>query len=316
MNIPERSEIPISDTWDLTRLFSSEEEWEKSLLRLIEGVPKMETFKGTLGTSVEHLHSFLTEMNELEQIAERLGNYAQLRTSENTADSKNIDRSGRYLSAATKLSTAISYFEPELMAIPEKQMDTYLADPLLADYRIALQKILRFKPHVLSEREERLLSMQAESNVTASKTFSALNDADMDFGMIETPDGKKPLSQSSFSSFLISRDRSIRETAYHQFYGVYEKHKNTLASLYNGSVQLDVYKAKIRNYPNVRVKALFGDKVPESVYDNLIETVRGSLPSLHRYYRFRKKILKLDTLRHYDVYVPLVSEVKTHYSFT
>ena len=115
-------------------------------------------------------------------------------------------------------------------------------------------------PIYCREREEKILALQIESNQTASKAFHALTDVDLDFGTVETPDGNKPLSQASFSSFLMNQNRELREKAYNQFYGVYEAHKNTLAALYGGSVHLDVYQAKVRNYPSAREAALFPDK--------------------------------------------------------
>ena len=315
MGIPERKNVNPQDTWDLSKLFSGDSEWENALLRLAAYAPSIEQYKGSLGESVDRLYSCLNVMNEVEQLDERLGYYAHLKIAENMSDSVNTDRWGRYLSVSTKIKTASSYLNPELQSIPDKEMNAFLQDPLLKDFLIILRKILRFKPHVLSVQEERLLSMQSEANETANKAFSSLNDADLDFGTIKTPDGDKPLSQSTFSSFLLAQDRSIREAAFHQFYARYEGHKNTLASLYNGSVQLDAYKAKVRNYPSARAMALFPDNVSESVYDNLIATVHDNLPSLHRYYALRKKVLGLDTLKHYDVYVPMISSIKTDYSY-
>ncbi|MBQ9239614.1 MAG: oligoendopeptidase F, partial [Treponema sp.] len=171
------------------------------------------------------------------------------------------------------------------------------------------------KPHILSEREERLLSLQGESASTAGKTFSLLTNSDMDFGTI-TVDGKAlPLTQSTWSSFMEHPDRAIRKKAYDQFYGVFEQHTQTLASLYAGSVAQDVFVTRARGYASCLEKALYHDKVPRAVYHNLIDSVHKNLPTLHRYYALRKKALGLSELRHYDVYVPLVPSVETHTSY-
>jgi oligoendopeptidase F len=178
-----------------------------------------------------------------------------------------------------------------------------------------LTKLLRFKPHVLSGKEEKLLAMQMESRQTPGKVFTALTDVDMEFGTVKTKDGDIPLSQSTFGMLLINNDRSVRETAYKQFYSKFSEHKNTLASLYAGSVQQDIYQAKVRDYPSTRAQKLFPDNVPESVYENLVTVIHEHLPLLHKYYAFRRKKLGLEKLKHWDVYVPLLSSISTKYSY-
>jgi oligoendopeptidase F len=208
-----------------------------------------------------------------------------------------------------------SYFDPEIQAIPDGRMADFLAQPVLSEFTVWLRKLLRFKPHVLSEKEERLLAMQMEASQTASNAFTVLTDVDFDFGTLDLTDGPKPLSHSLFSSYLQSPDRALRKAAYERYYAEYEKHKTTLGVLYEGSVQLDRYAARVRDYPSARAMALFPDNMPESVYDNLVATVRAGLPALHRYYELRRKALKLDELWHYDVKVPLVASVTWHHSY-
>ncbi|HUX21337.1 MAG TPA: oligoendopeptidase F [Spirochaetia bacterium] len=313
--IPSRNEVDARFTWDLSRLYPDDTAWEAGLKELDAGIPRIESFKGTLGRSAKALRECLDYMMEIGKLDERLGHYAHLRMSEDAGNSANQDRFARYVAAATRAETIASYQTPEIQAIPQATMEGYLSSTELEGYGIYLRKILRFKPHVLSEQEERLLAMQAESNQTASKTFAALTDVDMEFGEIETPEGPKPLSQSTFSSFLIDPDREVRKSAYFQFYAGFDKHRNTLASLYSGSVQLDIYRAKARNYPSARAGALFPDDVPEAVYDNLVATVSNNLRPLHAYYDLRRKLLGVDVLRHYDVYVPLIKDISVHHTY-
>lgn len=315
MKIPERNAVKESDKWDLSLLFESSGEWDKALAELNDRIAEIEQFRGTLGKSLERLKEFLDLMTELEILDERLGNYAFLKTSEDAGDSVNQDRMARYMRTASELASALSFFNPELQSIDDEIMATYLSSGLLDEYKVMLNKILRFKPYILSEKEEKLLAMQSESSQTPSKVFSALTDVDMEFGEIDTPEGKIPLSQSTFGMLMINKNREVREKAYRKFYSVFESHKNTLSSLYSGSVLLDIYKAKARGYRSVRAMRLFPDNVPENVYDNLIETIHNNLPVLHEYYAFRKKILGIGTLKHWDVYVPLVQSVETRYTY-
>jgi oligoendopeptidase F len=313
--IPTRAEIPREDQWDLSRLFPDDDAWETALEQYKSMIPEIEGFRGTLGESARALYACLEYMTRVQMLSERLGYYAHLRLSEDGGDSSRQDRFSRYMQAATDAETAASYQTPEIQAIPDDTIKTFLEDPVLESYRVPLEKLLRYKPHVLSEAEERLLSMQEQSSQTASRSFGALVDVDIEYGEIETPDGPKPLTQSTFLSFMQSPDRNTRQTAYNRFMEKFLEHKNTLSSLYAGSVHLDHYKARVRNFPSCRAARLFPDKVPESVYDNLVDTVSAALPALHQYYALRKDVLGLDSLRLYDTKVPLVPKVHFHHTY-
>lgn len=313
--IPQRSQIAGADQWDLAKLFPDEDAWERGLEQYQELVPRIAAFKGTLGQSPAALRACLEFLNELELLDERVGYYAHLRTSEDAGDSEHQGRFARYLNAASRAEAEKSYVTPEIQAIPDAVMERMLADESLAEFAIALRKLLRFKPHVLPAAQERLLALQLEANQTARKTFAALTDVDLDFGAVDTPEGAQPLSQASWSQFMIHPERDVRRRAYHQFYGHFEQHKNTLAALYDGSVQLDLYRARVRNYPSAREAALFPDQVAATVYDNLIAAVHENLDRLHAYYALRRRALGVAELRHYDVYAPLTGDVRVRHTY-
>ncbi len=314
-HVPSRDEVPAESRWDLSSLYDSDAAWKEDLKRYIQLTPEIDRFKGTLGESAQKLRECLEFMNRMNMLQERLGYYAHLRLAEDVSDSRNHDRFSRFMQAATAAEARASYQTPEIQAIPDERMQEFLRDPGLAEFEVVLRKILRYKPHVLSESEERLLALQQEPNQTAQKSFGALTDADMDFGDVDTPEGPKPLTHSSFGSFMEHPDREVRDRAYEQFFSEFVAHKNTLANLYAGSVQLDIYQAKVRNFPSARAARLFPDDVPESVYDNLVETVASGLPELHRYYDLRRRALGLSRLELYDTRVPLVPELTVHHTY-
>lgn len=313
--IPERKEIKKEDKWNLDKLYKNDEEWEKDLKVFYSLIEEATSFKGKLSTSAEKLSECLEYSNKLGLLDERLGYYAHLKHTTNGGDDENQKQYAKYATASAKQQAETSFIVPEVTAIPEKTMETFLQHEKVKPFKISLDKLLRFKPHILSENEEKLLALQAEAKQTANKAFSALTDVDMEFGTVKTEEGDKPLSQSTFSTFLLSQDRNVRKEAYTKFYENFDKHKNTLAALYAGSVHQDLYSARVRKYPSCRAKSLFSDKVPEAVYDNLVKTIRENLGQLHRYYTFRRKSLKLEKLAHYDTYVPLISTVKVHNTY-
>jgi len=307
--IPTRKETAQEDTWDLSKLFASDQEWEAALLEYVKTAEKIPSFRGTLGKSAESLVAWLTFIRDLGILQERLGSYAGLRQTEDEGDNAARTMTGKFTMAASKVQAASAWDAPEIMAIPDDVMSGFMGNPLLAEYRIYLSKLLRHKPHILSDKEERILALHAEGEGVPDDAFSVLTNVDIDFGTIDTPEGKRPLSQSTWSIFMENPDRELRKKAYETFYYHFDSHKNTIACLYAGQVKQNVIHARIRGFPSARAAALFPDNVDEKVYDNLVDTVGKNLGHLHRYYSLRKKILKVKDFRHYDVYVPLVADV-------
>jgi oligoendopeptidase F len=305
--IPSRKEAAKADTWDPSKLFVNDKEWEEGLAKFEKDAEKIPSYKGTLGASVQNLAAWLNFNRDLGILGERLGYYAMLRQAEDEGDSAARTMTGKFTMAAAKSQAASAWEAPEILAIPDEDMKRFMSQPELLEYRISLEKLIRRKPYILSEKEERVIALHAEGERILDDTFSVLTDVDLDFGVIDTPEGKRPLTQSTWSVFMENPDRELRRKVYETFYHHFESHKNTLASLYAGQVKLDVIHARIRGFPSARAAALFPDNVDEKVYDNLIDTVGKNLGPLHRYYSLRKKALKIPELRHYDVYVPLVA---------
>lgn len=313
--IPLRKDVALTDRWNLEKLFPSEAAWEEGLKRYEAETPKIEAYKAGLGSSHEAFLAALSFYRDFGVLEERLAYYADLRQTEDEANTDSRGRYARFLGLATAAQGAWAWLVPSIQALPEAFVTKALADPRFAEYEVFLRKLLRYRPHILSEKEERLLALQTEANGTAQETFSVLTNVDLDFGKVETPEGSRPLSQSTFASLMQHRDREIRRKAYLQFYATYEAHQNTIGSLYAGSVKLDKYKAQVRNFSSARAQALFPDDVPAAVYDNLVGTINANLSVLHDYYALRRRALKLDELRHYDVYLPLVPEAKAEHSY-
>ena len=314
--IPARSEIPAADTWDLTHIFKTEAEYRKAFADLKNCYPKITEFKGRLGESPEMLLKCLEFEKWLDQISERLGHYSSLKYSEDSSNNENLSRRAELTNLLTKVNEAASYINPEIQAISDDKFQHHLDDPALADWRIYLGKLRRFRPHTLSEPEERLLTLSAPVLRGHSETFSQLTNVDMKFGALVDEEGREvALSQSTYLSFLHRQDRDLRRRAFHQFYQEFADHQYSLASALASSVRADVFSAKIRNYPSAREASLFEDNIPVAVYDNLIATVRKSLPVLHEYYELRREVLKLPEIHQYDTFVPLVPKIQTNVGF-
>ena len=316
MDTPTRADIPESDKWDLRHLFAKVSKWQEDFAWLRREYPKLEQWKGRVGDSAETLAAVLEFEKALELKMERVYHYASLQVAEDGTNNEYLTRVGQVQNLLTKISEAAAFVVPEILAIDDENFTTFVADPALKDWRIKLHKIRRMKPHVLSVPEERLLAL---SNVALSgydDTFSQLTDVDMKFGVLLDETGReRPLTQSSFSSFLVKRDPELRKRAFHQFYAEFRDHQYTLAASLAYSVRADVFHARARHYPSALEAALFPDDVPVAVYEGLIQSVRANLKPLFRYFELRRRVLGLGELHHYDTYVPLIPEIQTRFTF-
>jgi oligoendopeptidase F len=314
--IPTRSEIPESDKWDLTHLFTDAGKWQEDFAWLQQAYPKLEQWKGRVGESAQTLADVLDFEKSLELKIERVYHYASLQLAEDSTNNEYLKRIGQVQNLLTKIGEAAAFVVPEIQAIGDEEFAKFIVDPALKDWMIKLRKIRRMKPHVLSVPEERLLALGSVALSGYDDTFSQLTDVDMKFGVLTDETGREtPLTQSSFSSFLVKRDHELRKRAFHQFYAEFRDHQYTLAASLGYSVKADVFHARARHYPSALEAALFPDDVPVAVYDGLVRSVRANLKPLFRYFDLRRHALDLRELHHYDTYVPLVPEIETRTSF-
>jgi len=311
-----RADIAESDKWDLRRLFVDVSKWQEDFAWVQQTYPRLRDWKGRVGEIAKSLANCLEFEKALELKIERLYHFASLQLAEDSANNEYLARIGQVQNLLTKVGEAAAFVVPEIQAIDDQKLAKFMVDPALADWRIRLHKIRRMKPHVLSEPEERILALGSVALSGYDDTFSQLTDVDMKFGVLTDETGRqKPLTQSSFGSFLVKRDHELRKRAFHQFYEEFQDHRYTLATSLAYSVKADVFRARTRNYSSTLESALFPDDVPVEVYDGLIASVRANLKPLFRYFDLRRRVLGLSELHHYDTYVPLVAEIETHISF-
>ncbi len=311
-----RDQIQPADTWDLAVLFPTPTAWSEAFTELQKQYSEVAWFQGRIGASAHSLREVLEFEKALSLRIERLGHYASLRISEDSSDAANLSRDGQFENLMTLIGEATAFIAPEIQAIEDSAFASFLKDAALAEWTIPLRKLRRLKPHTLTANEERLLALGHSALRGHQETFSQLTNVDMKFGNLVDEKGvERALTQSSYSSFLVQRDRDVRKRAFHQFYSEISDHQFTLASSFANSVRSDVFSARAKNYPSAREAALFQDDVPVAVYDNLISTVRANLQPLFRYYALRRRVLKLDEVHQYDTYVPIVANLEMRTSF-
>lgn len=308
--IPDRSEIADEHKWNLSDMFESVKPWETMFAEIETEISSYDKYKGHLKDSVAVLKAAIEFHLELTRKLEKVYTYAHLKSDEDKSDQYFLGLHQKALNLYNRASETASFMTPEIQAIADEVINQYLADGSLNEFKFYLEKILRYKPHTRSESEEQILAMTREIAGGPSEVFGQLDNVDLDFGSITDENGQEfELSHGNFSTFLIKPGRNIRRKAFFQYYQAYQNHRHTLAAILAQSIKKDLFYTRARNFSNCRACALFGDNVPGAVYDNLIQTVKGNLAPLFKYFNFRQKVLGLKELHFFDTYVPIIEDV-------
>ena len=306
---PSRHDIEKKFKWNIEAMYPGKDIWEADFAMASqlaeEYTPK---FEGTLSKGASFLLEAYEEKSKLWQLTERVYVYARMKRDEDNTISEYQEMSDRCRGLMAKVAAALSFFVPEILAIPEEQLKGFIkSEKGLEIYKFAIEDLIREKKHVLSPKEEQLLATLSEVTCASNDIFTMLNNADMKFGNLKDEDEDKvELTHGKYIGFMESQNRGVRKKAFEKMYKAYKNQLNTIATIYNYNTKVDVINARIRSYPSALEASLSGDNVPLKVYDNLITVVNENLPTLHRYMDIRKKMLKVKTLRMYDVYVPLI----------
>ncbi|RXY99482.1 oligoendopeptidase F [Fictibacillus sp. S7] len=316
-SLPKREELPLQDTWDLEAIYATNDKWEEEFSEVKRLLPEVKQFQGKLGESADMLFQFFQKQDELTKKLGKLYTYAHMRYDQDTTNSLYQGLNDRASNLATQVGSSLSFAVPEILLLPEETIDSYIKDNKdLGLYKHVLDEINRQRPHVLSKEEEALLADVSEVTASPSTTFGMLNNADLKFPVIKDENGEEiEVTHGRYIRFLESSDRRVREDAFKAVYGTYDKFKNTFASTLAGTVKKDNFFARTRKFDSARQAALNDNNIPEEVYENLVKTVNDHLHLLHRYVDIRKRALNLDELHMYDLYTPLVQDVKMEVTY-
>ncbi|EGP5048684.1 oligoendopeptidase F [Enterococcus faecium] len=315
--LPKREELPENLTWDLTKIFSSDKEIDEKYLELSEKLKKSEKYKGTLNQGASQFLDAIEFVLSVYRQTEIIYVYAHLKNDQDTGNTEYQALYARASSLFSKVSEAVSWFEPEILQLSDERIWQYFKEePKLEVYRHYIQQIVDNRAHVLSADQESLLAGAGEIFEASSDTFAVLNNADLVFPTIEGENGEKvQLSHGVYGQLLESTDRSVREAAFKGLYSVYEQFRNTFASTLSTHIKGHNFKAKVRNYSSAREASLSNNHIPESVYDTLVDVVNKHLPLLHRYMELRKRLLEVEKLHMYDLYTPVLGEAPITFTY-
>lgn len=307
-DVPEREAVPAAYKWDLTDMFADADAWKADKARFEAMLPEIDAYRGKLGESGDTLLAALKTEERIGTVVGNLYVYAGLKSFEDTRDAENAGRFSEAQALYARYGEATSFFAPELLAIPEAQLESMITStPGLEVYRHYLDEQLRMRPYTLSESEEKLLAMASDSLGKFQQVFSAIDNTDLTFGTIIDENGEEvELNDSRYSAFLHSTDRRVREDAWKGLFNGFKTLNHTLAANYEGHVKSRIFFAKARGFDSAQEAATYTNGIPDEVYTNLIKAARDGAEPLQRYLRLRQRALGLEQLEIWDLYAPVI----------
>ena len=308
--LPKREEVSKDLTWRLEDIYDDEAKWEEDLNKLSEVSDKIASYAGKLGNGAKVLLELMDQLEVLDLLISRIHGYAHMREDQDTGNSKYQAMKQRAMSGYTNAMEKAAFINPEIIALSDEQLDAYYKEESgLEKYRITINDTRRLKDHMLNAEMEQLLASTVELQGAAQKSYGMLSNADLKFPSVKDSEGKEvQLSNGRFVPTQMSKDRQLRKDSFEAFYGRYEEFKNTWAAMYDGELKGRIFEAKARKYNSAFEAAVDHNDVSPKVCDSLFESIHDNMDKMHRYVTLRKKLLGVDELHMYDVYVPMLPE--------
>ena len=315
--LPVREEVPAEQTWRLEDIYPNEELWEEELTEAGNIAAKVREYEGRLSESAQSLYKALRLYDDCSLKLDRVGGYSFMRHDQDAGNSHYQELELKAQSASVRISEDLAFMEPEILEIPDDVLARfYEEEPGIRDYDVTIREIRRLKEHTLSKEMEQLLASAGEMAQTASNGFGMLSNADLKFPSVTDSEGKEiQLSNGRFVPLQMSADRELRKNVFEKYYTRSSEFANTWAALYDGQVKQQIFYARARKYPSTFVAAVNGNNVDPAVCDRLIDSIHGKISYMHRYVSLRRKMLGVDELHMYDVYMPMVRDYDRKFTY-
>lgn len=316
MGLKSRNEIEEESKWKIDKVYASVEAWDQDFQYLKEHAPQLKEFQGRLGNIID-LKAYLKVQEELSRLLEKLYVFAHMKSHEDTSNSEFQTLVNKIDPFMAEFSSYSAFFTPEILSLEDGTIEKMIeSDDELKVYDTFFKVLLKEKPHILSKEMEELLASASDCLGAPESIYSMLTNADLSFGKIKDENNHEvELTEGNYSSFIKSKDRRVREEAFKLLFGTYKQFENTLATSLTSSLKTFIFYAKTRKYASSLEASLKPNDIPVEVYKNAIETINHQLKSLHRYVELKKKLLGLDEMHMYDLYVPVIDVPKTHIEY-
>ncbi len=306
--VPARAEVPIESTWNHESVFPSFDAWRGEYQDAVAAVSEIAPFQGTLAQSPARLAEWFDVQSTLARRVWTLYMYPVMWQACDGNNEAIKGMVGQAQGLAGQFMAAVAFAEPEMLAMDEATLLSWLQRDELRLYQQHIDDLLRKKQHVLAAEVEAVLGLLSDPLGRIESIRSALNDMDLSFeAAVDSAGAPQPLVQSTINNLLADSDREARKNAWRNYADSYLKFNNTLATTYLASVKSNVVRARLRGYESVLQAKLSPSNIPVEVFHNLIDTYKQHIPTWHRYWDVRRRALGYDTIHPWDIWAPLTA---------
>ena len=312
-----RKDQKVENTWDLESMFKTNEDFWNQFKEVEKLIPEIKNYRGKVKEGAKELLEVFKAEEDMSLKMEQLTIYAFLRKDQDSTNAEYGEIYAKTMNLNSKFDAEWSFLKPELLSIEEEVISRYVEElEDLKVYKFKLEKLNKKRPHTLDAEQEKIIALAVEALNASDETFSALNNADVEFEQVEDKDGNKhTLTHGTYGTYMESTDRVLRKNTFHALYNYFKKHNNTLASILGGNLKKKKYYADVHKYSSTRNNALSNNLIPEEVYDNLVSVVNAKIPALQKYYSLHKRAKGLEDFRLYDRSVSMVEGEPIKFTF-
>lgn len=312
-----RSEIDDKYKWDLSSIYKSDEEFLKDIDNLRTKMKEISKYEDSIMNSAKDLYDCLKLECELSSNLDKLHSYSHLKNDEDTSNTKYQKYYGLVINLYSEYSKLTSFITPTLMKYDYDKIEEFYKEfpKLNEEFEFILSDIYREKKYTLDEKTEKALSSLTKAFDNSEEVYSLLTNSDFTFDNIKIDGKEVELTDSNYTKYLTSKDRMVRKSAFDSMYKTYKKYKNTISKCLSNTIEANVAISKLRGYKSALSSELYSDNIDEKIYDNLINTVQKNLDPLFKYYDLKRRLLNLDELHIYDIYVPVIKSNEKSYTF-
>ncbi len=312
----DRKDVPEKYKWNLQDVYRSIDNWKADFNKITSQINDVEKYKGKLGENAETFYNALNSYFNLQKEFAKLYDYASKLSDENLNISVNQALKQQASNLGTKISESTAFIKPEILKIDTEKIKKFFGERKdLEQFSVFVNNIIRLKAHTLSKEGEELLASFGSVTDTPYDVFSIFNNAEMPKPEVKLSTGEEvKLTSSTYTKYRAVENRKDREKIFKAFFENYGDFQNTLGANLAGKEKSDYVYAKDRNYKSSLEASLAPNNIPTSVYENLITQIHNSLPTLQRFLQLKKKMLGVDTLHYYDLYTPIVKQVKMDFT--
>ena len=313
----DRESIEEQYKWDLRQVFESVDEFNNLYKEVQEKIKEFSKYEDTMDNSATNFYNTINNYYEISRLLDKLYVYTSMNFDTDTSNNKSQSLKLKVSNLYDDWSKVSFFVTPTILKKDYKEIEEYYKqEPKLLDYEIILKREFRYKEHILSDEEEKLLSSLSKAFGNDYQTYSLLKDSDLTFDNIKDEEGNDvELNSSNYSLYIESKSRKVREDAFKTLYKTYKQFSNTFASIISGAIKENVTISKLRKYNSAREYYLYHDELDTSIYDNLIDSVSNNMNVLFKYYDLKKELLELDELHLYDIYTKIVKDFDKKYTF-